>query len=262
MFGEIQKKAFHLLSENASVILTAGGVVGTVTTAVLTGRAAIKAHDIIENAESTEAIVESRRADHPLDLDPISTFERVKLTWPLFIPPVVAGVATIGSVVMANRISAQRAAALAALYGASQKQRDEYKTKLEEKLGIKKAETTRDELQQDRIDDKPVDKSVIIIGHGDVLCYDAFSDRYFKGSAESILKAEREVQNAILRDNECPLGTFYNELGLPKTHFDDMVGFNLQNSCNVHLSAMLSNDEPCLCIEFQDLPVTNFATDY
>jgi hypothetical protein len=134
MFSILQHRAKTLITENASTILTAGGVIGTVTTATLAGRAAFKAADIIRE-EEVKAVQEGN--GHTMGL---SNWERTRLVWPLFIPPVIIGGATIGSIVMANQMSAQRAAALAAAYGISQKQLDEYKRKLEEKLGVKKAE--------------------------------------------------------------------------------------------------------------------------
>jgi hypothetical protein len=255
MFSILQHRAKTLITENASTILTAGGVIGTVTTATLAGRAAFKAADIIRE-EEVKAVQEGN--GHTMGL---SNWERTRLVWPLFIPPVIIGGATIGSIVMANQMSAQRAAALAAAYGISQKQLDEYKRKLEEKLGVKKAEAIRDEIQQDRINRHPPD-SVIIVGTGPVLCYDAFSDRYFKSTAEHLRKAERVVNGEIDTGNECKLGVFYNELELPNTMFDDMLGWNVNNPCRIAISAMMMNDDACLCVEFVNLPFPNYGVDY
>lgn len=264
MLSNIQTKVQAFLSENASALLTAGGVVGTVATAVLTGRAAVKAHAVIETAEQHKREVEKTdaiKADRAFNPEvKLTKLETVKVSAVCFIPPVLSGTATIGSIVLANRLSAQKAAALAAAYGISQKQRDEYKAKIEEKLGLKKATDIQDETQQDRINKSP--PQAIFIGPGPVLCYDAFSDRYFRSTAEHIRKAEKVVQSTIENHNECPLRTFYDELELPQTQFDDILGWNIEHPCNIVISAMMMNDDACLCIDFNNLPIHDFALDY
>src|SRR5689334_17562616 len=111
------------LSENASVLLTAGGVVGTVATAVLTGRAAVQATYKI-GEETAKRVDEFERANNrPVEnsgeIEALTKWEKTTLTAVYFIPPVLLGGATIASIVMANRVSAKNAAALAAAYGLS-----------------------------------------------------------------------------------------------------------------------------------------------
>jgi hypothetical protein len=124
-----------------------------------------------------------------------------------FAPPMLLGLATIAAIIMANRMSAQRAAALAAAYGISQKNLEEYKHKLEEKLGARKAEAIRDEIQKDRVEKNPP-QEIIFIGTGDVLAFDSYSGRYFMTNVEKIRKAEQAVQREILLSNEASLATF------------------------------------------------------
>lgn len=267
MFDVLQKRAVSFLSDNSAAILTAGGVVGTVATAVLSGRAAYKAAEII-NDERNRRLTDPTVGNQTVDIGDVDTHvdltttDKVKLVGLQFIPPVLLGVATITAIIMSNRMSAQRAAALAAAYGITQKQLEEYKAKLEEKLSPKKFEEARGEIQQKRIDDRPPSRNIILVGTGPVLCYDSFSDRYFKSTADHLRKAERVVNGEIDTGNECKLGVFYRELELPETQFDDMLGWNIQNPCRIVIDAMLMNDDACLCLEFMNLPVPNFAVDY
>src|SRR3954463_11681376 len=99
LFTDMRQKAAVLLSENATTLLTAGGVVGTVATAVLTRRATCKAVEIIQD-ESYENI----EGTDKLKVIFLSKTERVKLVWPLYIPPVLTGGLTVGSIIMANRM--------------------------------------------------------------------------------------------------------------------------------------------------------------
>lgn len=257
---DAHKKVVSLLSENATTILTAGGVVGTVTTAVLTGRAAAEATKRIADKymEVNANITAPERARE------LTKTEKLQVAGPLFVPPIVVGGFTIGSIVMANRMSAQKAAALAAAYGVAQGQLDEYKAKVAEKLGMKKAETIRDELQQDRVTENPPNsQKIVIIGNGEVLCYDAYSGRYFKSTVEYIRRAEIVVQGEIMSGNECSLKVFYDELDLPPIDMAEEVGWNINHPIKVVISTVLSPEEqPCLAIEFQEFPIHDWRIRY
>jgi hypothetical protein len=119
MFIDVKQRTQQLLKDNSATILTAGGVVGTVATAVLTGKAAFKAAEVILAEEGARLEENARRANKSIDVqvEPLTTIEKAKMVWPHFVPPVLTGSATIGSIIMANRMSAQKAAALAAAYG-------------------------------------------------------------------------------------------------------------------------------------------------
>lgn len=267
LFNDLQKKAVSLVSENASALLTAGGVVGTVATAVLTGRAAFKAAEILSIEEQKVADINRVRSaevqvdGEPKELASLTKTDKIKLVGVQFVPPVLVCGTTIAAIVMANRMSAQKAAALAAAYGISQKQLEEYKAKLQEKLTPKKYEEARAEIQQDRADANPVNtqRDVVIIGSGEVLCYDSYSDRYFKSSVENIRKAENVVHREIMLGNECSLQVFYDELDIPPTAVSKEVGWNLNHPCNVLIDAIVSDDKtPVIAIEFQELPIWSF----
>lgn len=255
IFNDARDRVQRLVQENATVILTAGGVVGTVATAVLAGRAGYKAAELIMIAEG-ERIANVSNDDV---IEPLSKTDKVKLVGLQFAPPVLTGGATIASIVMAHRMSASKAAALAAAYGVSQNQLQEYKAKVEEKLGLKKADAIRAEVQQDRVNNNPPGKDVVIIGSGEVLCYDSWSGRYFKGTVEGIRKAENAVNQEIFESNEAPLKTFYEALDLLPVSMDNELGWNIGHQCKVHFDAVLSPEqEPCMTVEFVNYPIQEY----
>lgn len=266
MIAELQKKAQHLLSENASAILTAGGVVGTVGTAILTGRASFKAAEII-HLEELDRVVEAEKVtedDKPIEIQRLSKTEKVGLVWPQFLPPVGLGVATIASIIMANRISATRAAALAAAYGVSQNQLEEYKTKALEKLGVNKEQKLRDELAQDRVNENPPNKEVIILASGNVLCYDMLTGRYFQSTVENIKKAENRINTVLTNTQSASLSEFYDEL-LPATTYTDNVGWSQieDGMIDVKFSTVMSpNQEPCIAVDFNVYPHPDYTKLY
>lgn len=264
-YTTVHNVATRYMKENSSAILTAGGVVGTVATAVLSGRAAIKAQDLIyRDLISREDESTVSNGILPIEL---SKTQKVALVWPAFIPPVLVGTATIGSIVAANYMSARRAAALAAAYGMSQKQLEEYKGKVAEKLTGPKAQAIDDEIAQDRVNNNPPkDNEVIILAGGDVLCYDELTGRYFRSTVEQIRKAESKINADLVHHQYASLSSYYDEIGLPATTLTDTIGWGIHEQeipLKVKLSTtMTPDDKPCVAIDFSPMPVPNYANSY
>lgn len=254
-------KAKYLLNDNSTTILTAAGVVGTVGTAVLTGRATFKAAALIEE----EKLILDERTDsngeHPVEL---SKTEKAKLTWRLYLPPVAAGALTIGSIIAANRISSKRIAALTIAAGVSERALTEYKEKVLERLTPRQEEKIRDEIAQDRVTaNPPKSGEVIIVGTGDVLCYDMLTGRYFQSTMEDIKRAENSVNYELIHFMSCSLSHFYDEIGLPPTPYTDSVGWNMNNKMEVKFSAVMSTDNrPCMAIDFSRPPIPDYQKNW
>jgi hypothetical protein len=267
-FDLIQQQAAKFISDNASGILTAGGVVGTVATAVLTARSTYKAAGAMREEMAIRQVATREHAENA-GLDPDMAFaadftktEVVKLTWKYYIPPVVAGTATCASIIMANHMSARRAAALAAAYGISERRFEEYKEKVAEKFGLNKERDVRDEVAQERVNKNPPDKEVIILAGGDVLCYDMYTGRYFRSTVESIRKAENKINQVLFQHQYASLSEFYQEIGLEPTTVSEEVGWNLLNDrpFAVQFSTTMSpNEEPCIAIDFVDSPSPHYT---
>jgi hypothetical protein len=265
--NEIPRKVQQFASENASTLLTAGGVVGTVATAVLSVRAGVKAERIIAEREIVNSIHNSHR-EMVDDGEPsmrdvkLSKTEKFMLVWPQFIPPVATGTLTITAIIFANRMSAQKAAALAAAYGLSKKELEEYKTKIEEKLTGPKNQAIKDEIAQDKVNENPPSKQVVILAGGDMLCYDAISGRYFRSSVERIKRAEAELNNELFDSQMASVSEFYEKIGLPRTTMSDMLGWSAYDDGTVEfeITTTLTDDkQPCIVITPSRLPEANYT---
>lgn len=254
--SDLVTKIQGIVQQNSNGILTAVGVAGTISTAVLTGRASFQAAAVISSAVK-ELDKKSKFQDEVHDLE---IRDKIKLVWTLYIPPFGVGVLTVTSIIMANRLAGKQAAALAAAYSLSEKAFSEYREKVVEKIGESKEQDVRDSVAQARVSKNPVNsREVILAGTGEVLCYDMLSGRYFQSSVEEIKKAENTVNFEIVNYMSCSLSKFYDAIGLPPTTMSDLLGFNLDNRCDVKFSTTMSTDDrPCIAIDFHYVPIQRY----
>lgn len=230
------------ISRNSPAILTGLGCAGVLTTAILTGRATLRASEILKMETPDEQLPAT---------------EIVKLTWKVFIPPVLVGASSIACIVGANTINTHRNAALAALYSLSETAFREYKEKVVEEIGRNKELKVRDSIAQDRVTTNPVgDRTIIFTGNGEVLCYDALCDRYFKSSAEKIRQEVLKLNEDLRNDMWLDLNDLYYAIGLPSTKLGNQVGFDIDKGyIQVDYTGTLTPEgQPCLSIDMTVYP--------
>lgn len=244
------RRVEKIVADNSPALLTAIGVTGTISTALLTAKAAFRSAELIIEAQNWQDLQE---LGHKLDRK-----EKIELVWRYYIPPVSTGLVTIVCIIMANRVGHRRAAAVAAAYSISQEAFTEYREKVVEKLGQKQEQIVRDEIAQRQVHENPPStKEVIITGNGEVLCRDSFSGRYFKGNVESIRKAQNDINEQILGFGYASLTDFYHLIDLDRTAVSDEVGW--QKMFTVQFSAALTEDnQPCIVIDYSVEPVRDY----
>ena len=239
--ADILARVQKLAIDNSPQILTAIGVVGTVSTAVLAGKAGYRYARIL----SEQSPWLDRR-------------EKLELTWKEFIPPATTGVLTVVCILGANHIGTRRAAGLAAAYSLSERAFTEYREKVVERVGVKQEQSVRDEIAQDRVSATPGSREIIISGTK-VLCLDSYTGRYFESDMETLKKAQNDTNYQILNDMYATLTDFYDRIGLPKTRFSDEVGWSNSELLELEFSTALTDDQkPCLVITFKASPVRDY----
>jgi hypothetical protein len=236
----------RFVGNNSPAILTGVGVTGVFATAFLTGKATLKAADVLTKAESTYDYQEIHKFDAK---------EKFRLVWKIYVPPAVVGFATVTAIICSNRIEYRRAAAVAAAYAISERGWQEYRDKIVEKLGPKKEEAARAEQAQDEVNRKPPEMQTIILGEGDSLCMDRWSARYFKSTMDKVKAAVVETNAKIYREDWASLTSFYDELGLEPTQESDNIGWNKDHPCELEFSfAGDSKRNPVMCFAFRAIP--------
>lgn len=254
--GTLAKTAKATFVAHRPEILTGLGIVGFATTVGLVMNATPKALTILDEAyaEQNEGKPQPAIEDLPKAM---GVKETVKLTWKCYIPAAITGVLSTACIIGGATENNRRNAALAAAYSLSEKALEEYKEQVTKVVGEKKEQLIQGEVAQSRIDKDPVsNKEVIFTGHGDVLCYDSVSGRYFKSSADKIRKVENALNRQMRDDMYISLNEFYTEIGLEPVGIGEKLGWNVdRGEIDIRFDARVGeNDEPCLVLDYRIQP--------
>jgi Family of unknown function (DUF6353) len=244
-FHALAKSLERVLVDNSTTILTGLGIAGAFTASYLSADASFKAADLLRETEE--------QSIQPLDLK-----EKVGLVWHLYIPAVGTLALSTAAIIGAHKIGARRTMALAAAYDITEKAFAEYKEKVAERLGRTKEQSVTDAIAQDKTDRRPPTE-VIMTGRGEVLCYEAFSGRYFHSDVETLRKAMNDINHQILNSMYASLSDLYHLLGLPQTTYSDEVGWNCDKLLEIAFSATLSEEnKPCIVVNFTTSPIRGY----
>lgn len=236
--------------ENSPSILTVVGTIGAISTAVLATRAGFSSARLISEANDPPRMQGE-------DVEYLTQKECVELVWKEFIPPVVVGAITLAAIIGANRIGTRRAAALAAAYTISEKMAEEYRQKVVEHMGAQKEEFVRSDVAKDRI--QRAGGETLILGDGDIIFYDSWSDRAFVSSRSRVEDAVNQVNYQINQTWAVSLTEFYELLGLKRIEVSDDFGWNTDELLSVYYtSCLLDNGKPACEIRYNTMPFQKF----
>lgn len=232
------KAAEQVIRQNSPAILAGLGATGTVVTAYLAHQAGYNAAYKMDKTGSKK--------------------DKVRQMWKSYIPTVIAGTVTAGCIIGAVKIGNRRTAAITAAYSLSEKAFQEYRDKVTEKMGERKEQQVRDEIAQERAVAGTPPREIVLMGAGDVLCYDLQTDRPFLGTMEGLKKAQNDVNFRILKDGYAYLSDFYSMIGvyLPKeSQYGYNMGWNKENGAMELTFSTILVDEtrPCLAFKYNYL---------
>lgn len=266
-FSSLFKQAGRVAAENSPAILTALGVTGTLTTAVLAAKAAFASVEVLKDAEEAkreeffgdQTDVEGEVVE--IECEPLTTKEQVQAVWKLYAPAAVSAAMTVSAIIFAGRIQDRRNAALVSAYTFAEKSLKEYRDKAVSKPGGKKRDQEiRDEIAQDGVTNNPLSsREVIVISDGNVLCRDAYSGRYFTSDMESLRKAENNLNWEILNNGYASLSDWWHLINVESTSESDELGWNTDTKFEIEFSTALTDtNKPCIVTTFRPAPVPRF----
>lgn len=256
LLGILAKRAEKLVADNAPAILTAIGVTGALSTAVLSARAAFTSRGVIENEEMARSV-----STEP-DFEPMTKLEKAELVWKLYIPAAISAGMTVAAIIAVNRIGARQVAAMASAYGLAEKALDqsakrfeEYKKKAAEVVGEDKAKEISESVSRDRFDKSFTGPSVNFVGSGKFLCLDKHSGRFFRSTREDIREAVVSVNEMIQHDGSASLTDFWKRIGLDSTSESDEFGWNTDQLLELDWDHGINLEgEPFLSYKFRYAP--------
>ena len=244
-------------NKNSPTILSAAAVAGVAATAILTGKAAIKAYRALGDAEASKYLV----APETVPPEPFTKKEIVQITWKCFIPPASTGLATLACIIGANQIGLRRQAAMFGAYTLADTAFREYKDEVLEQLGVTKERKIQDEVAKKQIDANPVTSNeVIILAGGDQLCFESSTGRYFKSDIETIRQAENNINRSIVTNMYASHNEFLEFLGLGPAALGEELGWNIDNPVECVFTSHIADDgRPCLAVGYKHLPRASYT---
>lgn len=262
LIGSVTKKLVEFGTKNSTTILTICAVGGVAGTAISTGKAVIKASDMIKAHDMDEELKvekiemkDGKPVNHRVYYRERTFKEKAFLTWKVFVPPVMLGGTTIACIVGSHSISKKRNLALAAAYSMSEEAAKEFRDKVADTIGEKKTEKIENAIVQDKINANPVpeDEYIIHTQYGEQLMYDAWSGRYFRGGQNEVDK-KVNMLNKRMVSKRCSskVNDLYELLGIPEIPIGEEFGWRYDpdwEEADVtvrYYPTISSKGEPCI----------------
>lgn len=198
-------------------ILSFGGVVGTVATAILAAKATPKAMRLVH----TES-----RLNHDGDAEAYTIEEAIKSAWKCYIPTVFMGGATIACILGSNAISKRNQASLSSAYAFVNESYKRYREAAKSIYGVDADKRIKAQMAKDvylssdgfSLYNQSYDSSE------QCLFYESFSGQYFTSTMASVIDAHYHVNRNFMLRGVVYLEEYYEFLGLelePKVNLDE-----------------------------------------
>lgn len=222
-------------------ILMSVGIAGLLVSTAWAVKATIKAAKICEQKKVAE------------NKDKLSFKEIFLATWKLYLPVVISTALSVPCIIVGNRVSSRRTAALATAYTLSQTALQEYQTKTKEMIGEVKEKAIKDEIVRDKA--KQIEsKEVYLVGSDEQIFLEPLTGRYFKSTWNRIQKACNDINEEALGSScgSYTLDDWFERLGLESTDLGRLLGWstpfygNSAGLMKIHMTtAKTKDDKPC-----------------
>ena len=239
LLNRLLYKSRVFMKRNSPTILTCIGAVGVVTTSVMAVKATLKAMTLIEEAKEEKG-------------EDLTKMEIVRVAYPIYIPSVLVGVSTIACIFGANALNKRQQATLMSAYALLDNSYKEYKNKVKELYGEDANIQIRQEIAKDKYEETD-----IVVEDNKQLFYDELSERYFESTMEDVIRAEYELNRAIVTYGGAYLNDFYDFLNIPATDYSDHIGWSTWVDFE-HVKTVMDDGLECYIIVMQHEPVPDF----
>lgn len=232
------------LSNHSPAILTGIGISGMGIAIVMAVKATPKAYSLLKEAEEEKD-------------EPLTKVEIVKAAGKCYIPTLIAAGASAACIIGANSINNKRNAALATAYTLLETSAREYQEKVLEEVGEKKEEEIRQSVNESKLAKNPASKAKVFnTGHGDTLCFDALTGRYFFSDVDELKRVQNDVNYVMLNEQGITLNEVYYMIGLDGVKLGDRLGWYVDRGLlDMKFTTQLSDDNrPCVVLDYSSGP--------
>lgn len=204
-------KAGRCLKKNAPTILSGLGAIGVIGTSITAIKATPKALDILSYQEELKM---------EKDNEHLTTFEKMLLVTPIYIPTILMSIATISCILGANALNKQKQAMLVSAYSYLNSSYNEYKEKVKEIFGEEGEKKVREEIAKDKYIEH-----TILDSDETKLFFDEYSGRYFEMSLYDLQNAVYNLNRKYALQGDISINAFYELIGLPPTEYGEVLGW-------------------------------------
>ena len=254
---ETTSKVSMHVCRKAPELLAGTGIACFIASTFMAVKVTPKANDILEEKKQ-----ELQTEDLPIK-------ETVKAVGKLYLPAVISGTAGICFVAASVSESNKRYLALSTSYELIREAANTYKEKVIETIGERKEKKIRDEIAQDKVDaNPPTDNTIILTNNGNTLMRDGLTGQYFRYDIDKFKQKTIELANEELNEGYTGVPDWLMTLGLNIP--DTLIGMGWSiadqgKAVTVDYHAVVAhqyNDEPCLVIEYDPMPISDFNIFY
>lgn len=266
--ASILRRAAKFTTDNSPAILTGIAVAGTIATAWWTHKATTRA---TREWDAHEYVVTEALADNEMTPDEadeaLSRKAQLKLVGKYYLAPLLMGGVTIGAIISAHKIGANRAAAITTAYLVSARAWEEAEEKFTSKLGDKKTREVREEIAQATVDRTPFPAGQNVFLSGTKSWFlDAYSGRYFQSDYETLRSAQNTLNEQLLHGGHdtATLSDFYDLIGMDRNNCSEEVGWTTDDTLKLNLDNAALTPEgsivppprvPCVVMSYSVFPM-------
>lgn len=287
---KVGHRAAFGLKKHSPEIMVVGGVVGTVTAAVLACKATTKASEIKEKLENDLEVIEeiSSRDDvtnyteEDKKKDTIIAYKGAVLGYiKLYAPSVILGVLSISTILTGHNVTRKRNVALAAAYTAIDKSFKSYRERVADRFGSEVEKEIRYNITQTEVEETVVNekgKEKTVKSKANEINLPKYSDyaKFFDASCNGwskdpelnlyfLKKQEEYATDRLRRFGHLFLNEVYDMLGIERTAAGQMVGwiynekdpvgdnfvdFGIYNLSNDANRRFVNGTEPVIILDF------------
>lgn len=251
--NSLLSKSQLFLKQNSSTILTCVGAAGVIATTVTAVKATPKALALLDQAKEEK-------------VEELTTFEKVKIAGPAYIPTVIIGVSTLACIFGANILNQRNQASLMSAYALLDRGFKDYRKKVEDLYGEEAGGLVRAGIAKDKYDEEYADTPVQL-EDGKRLYYDYYSDRYFETTPFAVQRAEYEINRTLMMDDGVYLNEWYTLLDLEPLEHGNDFGWNTSVNMDAywqtwidfhHEKVVMDDGLECIIISFGQEPYPDF----